>query len=185
MWFRTWNKLAIGIEKRSRLAVTNRLHITRLEERVMIKPCPIPNSKFFKNIIGCRFGRLLVIGYAGKNKFRHATWICQCDCGTKKVVSGLALKRGLTRPSPDHSIDRFPDNNGDYEPGNCRWATQTQQGSNRRTNRLIEFDGQRLCVSEWAAKQGIKVVTLASRLRHGWTIEHALTRPVQKHTKRN
>jgi hypothetical protein len=36
------------------------------------------------------------------------------------------------KPSPQHSIDRFPDNNGNYEPGNCRWATRSEQQKTKR-----------------------------------------------------
>lgn len=50
------------------------------------------------------------------------------------------------RPSPTHSLDRFPDKNGNYEPGNVRWATRAEQARNRRDNKLTESDAMRMKV---------------------------------------
>jgi hypothetical protein len=71
------------------------------------------------------------------------------------------------RPTPQHSLDRI-DVDGDYEPGNVRWATQKEQCRNKRTNRLIEIDGVSRCVSEWCEIFGTPVRRAFGRLQTGW-----------------
>ena len=62
------------------------------------------------------------------------------------------------------TLDR-KDNNGNYEPGNCRWATSTEQNRNNRGNRLIEHAGQRKTVTEWADERGVNRMRLFNYLR--------------------
>lgn len=54
------------------------------------------------------------------------------------------------RPSKKHSIDRFPNQSGNYEPSNCRWATRNEQDRNKKNNVWIEFNGECHIISDWA-----------------------------------
>ena len=82
------------------------------------------------------------------------------------------------RPTPKHSVERS-DNNGNYEPTNCYWATAEVQRRNTRRSRIIEFRGERLNLVDAAKKYNLEVRTLWHRLKIGWPVEKALLTPVK------
>jgi hypothetical protein len=75
-------------------------------------------------------------------------------------------------PSRLHTLERI-DNNGNYEPGNCRWDTRLAQGNNKRNNVFLEHEGKRLTLAQWAREKGITYACLRYRLRE-WGAERTL-----------
>jgi len=222
-----------------------------------VRSMPLPNDKRFLDLTGHTYGRLLVMGYAGKMGRGRSVhmWICQCECSTIKLIAGINLRsrdkptrscgclsrelasirtsthrharhgkrspewkawsslknrcensnnaaydrygaRSITvcerwrnsfenflidmgeRWSVIHSLERL-DNDGPYAPWNCCWATASQQNNNRRSNRILTFDGQSMNVSQWERVLGFRKGLVLDRLRYGWTIDRALTQPVR------
>ncbi len=117
--------------------------------------CFNPNSPNFKNYGG--------IGITVCERWRHSFEAFFEDMGT--------------RPSPRHTIDRFPNGKGDYEPGNCRWATDKEQQRNKKNVVFVEFQGERRCLAELCELYGLHKNTVKRRLNKGWTLEAALSTP--------
>lgn len=100
--------------------------------------------------------------------------------------------RGITVCKRWHSFENFlvdmgkrpigrtlerVNNDGNYRPSNCRWATHAEQVRNTSVNRRITFRGETLILTDWARKTGINQRTLFNRIDTGWPIDLALTRP--------
>lgn len=103
----------------------------------MVQRCTNPNDKAYKH-------------YGGRG-------IKVCDRWLESFENFLADMRD--RPTPQHSIDRI-DNNGDYTPDNCRWATWKEQANNKRTNIKLAFGAETKTIGQWADYLGLKYTKL-------------------------
>lgn len=186
------------------------------------------------DLVGQKFGKWSVV-----SRVAGSMWLCRCDCGIERPVSGSSLtlgkskgcwschsrKHGMegsttyniwagliqrcTNPKsagypryggrginvcdrwrksfaafledmgerPDGlSIERI-NNAGNYEPSNCKWATQSEQIRNRKVTVFLEYEGIKRSLAEWAELYGIKRKVLANRINKGWSVKDALTKP--------
>jgi len=105
-------------------------------------------------------------------------------CARWRKSFAAFLKDVGLRPSPSHSIDRV-DNDGNYTPNNCRWATYFQQANNRRGNHILHHAGKSQTIAQWERDLGFKTGTIGCRLFQGWSEERALTQKPRRSPIKN
>lgn len=126
--------------------------------RSMRSRCSNPKNPAYKN-------------YGGRN-----IKVCDEWQNSFKAFYEWSLKNGY---KDDLTIDRI-NNDGNYEPSNCRWVDRKIQNNNTRHNRLITYQDKTMNISQWAEYVGLTYSCLKTRLYNGWSIEKALTTPIKK-----
>lgn len=99
-------------------------------------------------------------------------------CDRWKDFSNFLADMG-PKPTLKHSLDRI-DNSGNYCPENCRWATWSEQANNKRSCRMVTIDGVTDTLKNWCRYYDIRYNSVQARLRLGWDIVTALTKPIKR-----
>ena len=111
----------------------------------------------------------------------HVGWADYGGRGIQVCPRWLLFEKFLedmgARP-PQHTLDRI-DTNGNYEPGNCRWATAEVQGANKRATIRLTLNGRTQTVMEWAKETGLSAPVIRRRVRRGWSHQRTLTQNYQ------
>lgn len=156
----------LGRERRSMVNTTHahlvgkRTNTPRLYSiwRNMKQRCLNPNASKFEN-------------YGGRGIQVCEEWLEYASFHNWAINNGYEENLTLDRKECD----------GNYEPANCRWVSYSAQNSNKRDNRLIEFNGDKKTLMEWSRILGIKYSTLNARLnQYYWTVEKAFNKPVKE-----
>jgi hypothetical protein len=117
----------------------------------------------------------------------HSAWmnmILRCDKDEHYINRGtkvcdewrnnyLSFLSHIGRRPPNTSLNRI-DNNGNYEPGNVRWATYKQQSQNRKSNLNYIIKDKTQCLKAWTEELGLIYAKTWKRIKRGWSIEEAL-----------
>ncbi len=128
-----------------------------------------PTYRTWANMLTrCRNTRTLAFSRYGKKGIT----VCESWKSFEAFLKDMGERpRGRT-------LDRV-DNSKGYYKENCRWATQKQQANNKTNNRVLEHNGERKTLAEWAESAGLKYATLLGRLDRGWGMERAIATPRQ------
>ncbi len=121
--------------------------------RNMIARCCNPKARGYKH-------------YGGRGITVCDRWI-NTDSGFRDFESDVGCLS-----TPEHTLGRI-NNDGNYEPGNVRWETQKVQCRNKRTNRLVTWNGETLCVKDWAGRLGLSESGFKWRLKR-WPLQEAM-----------
>lgn len=104
-----------------------------------------------------------------------ARGIVVCD---RWKTNFLAFLEDMGKCPDGYTLERI-NNAGNYEPSNCKWATDFEQRTNRRDNRYVTFNGITLAAVAWDIKCGFPKGTVRTRLFHKWPIEKIINQPVR------